>query len=99
MKRLHGKNFGKPQINSGHVSPTKLEKQMYMKLGKLNKCNPDKITSNTHVQNPTQITAQYLYRKNFQDLSNEQKIAVYRFLTPVQTDSKGRPAVPSKGMS
>lgn len=72
---------------------------MNMKLGKLNKCNPDKITSNTHVQNPTQMTAQYLYKKNFSELTNEQKVAVYRFLTPIHTDSKGRPAVPSKGMS
>ena len=44
---------------------------MYLKVGKLNRCNPDKITSNTHIQNPTQMTAQYLFKKNFVDLSND----------------------------
>lgn len=99
MKRLHNSKFSKPSIQSGHVSPSKLEKQMYLKLGKLNRCNPDKITSNTHIQNPTQMTAQYLFKKNFADLSNDQKVAVYRFLTPPGTDLKGRPTVPQNGMS
>jgi len=57
MKRFQNSKYVKPGINNGHVSPNKLEKQLYMKLGKLNRCNPDKITSNTHIQNPTNMTA------------------------------------------
>lgn len=103
MRRLHNSKFSKPAIQTGHISPTKLERQMYMKLGKLNRCNPDKITSNTHIQNPTDMTAQYLYKKKFADLSQDQKVAVYRFLTPagidIKASLKGRPSVPSKTMS
>lgn len=72
---------------------------MYMKMGKLNRQNPDKITSNTHIQNPTQMTAQFLFKRNFADLNQEQKVAVYSYLTPIQTDQNGRPSIASKGMS
>lgn len=57
MKRFQNSKYAKTSINSGHISPTKLEKQLYMKIGKLNRQNPDKITSNTLIQNPTQMTA------------------------------------------
>ena len=49
MRKFHNSKYAKPSVNSGHVSPSKLEQQMYMKMGKLNRNNPDKITSNTHV--------------------------------------------------
>ena len=45
------------------------------------------------------MTAQFLYQKDFQSLTNDQKIFVYKYLTPGQTDANSRPAVPSKGMS
>ena len=68
MKRFHNSKYVQPSINSGHVSPQKLERGMYMNMGKLNRTNKDKITSNTHIQNPTQMTARFLFNKNFDDL-------------------------------
>jgi hypothetical protein len=45
------------------------------------------------------MTAQFLYKRDFADLPHDQKVAVYKYLTPGQTDQNGRPAIPSKGMS
>lgn len=69
MKKFNDSKHVKPIVNTGLVSPSKLEGQLHIKMGKLNRTNPDKITSNTLVQNPTQMTAHFLYKKRFQDLS------------------------------
>lgn len=45
------------------------------------------------------MTARYMFNKDFKDLIDSQKIAVYKYLNPGQTDQNARPAVPSKGMS
>lgn len=62
---------------------------MFVSLGKLNRQNPGKITSDTGVQNPVMMAALFFYNRNYQDLTSSEQSNLYKKLNSIEKDENG----------
>lgn len=69
------KCFLKNTKNNKSIQETKLQD-----LGKRNKKNPLKITSNTALSNPVKMASSYMYNKEYTELTNTQQAQLYEAL-------------------
>ena len=57
-----------------------IDKTIYRDMGKPNNKHPMKITTNNPITNPMEMAAHYYHKKSFGDLTNKQKMELYKLM-------------------